>query len=39
MGPFPDIAPLPVNLDFKNMKPGSVDHPRVLEYQKSLPEI
>ncbi|KXJ96406.1 hypothetical protein Micbo1qcDRAFT_154968 [Microdochium bolleyi] len=39
LGPFPDIKE-GVNLDFLGqLRPGSVDHPAVLEHQKTLPAI
>ncbi|CAH0052048.1 unnamed protein product [Clonostachys solani] len=39
LGPYPDIQNLPVNLDFKGIKAGSIDHPLVLAHQKTLPGI
>lgn len=34
LGPFPDIKE-DVDLDFGGLRPGSIDHPAVLEYQKT----
>ncbi|KAK8032070.1 glutathione S-transferase [Apiospora arundinis] len=35
LGPFPDVE-ADSNLDFASIKPGSIDHPAVLERQKQL---
>ncbi|KAI1632430.1 glutathione S-transferase [Biscogniauxia mediterranea] len=38
VGPFPDIES-GVNLDFRGIKPGSIDHPDVLEIQKTYGKL